>query len=202
MVKGMPKSFWKHFGTPGEEFFDHFRVLLNSEIVLEAFWELCWGGKSLFRVLTRPFWKVLDTFWRGFWRQFGVFFRWSIQYEFLLNFDKIFYGLWYYAHKQNLAKSMEGIAKMKAHGCSILNPFENGEWKDFRKEFEIILGPGWHSEAYSKAMLVKYYFLKGPESIGVNWLPSPPPKIGGFWSPVGGIREGLTRRDTPTGSAD
>ena len=71
-------------------------------------------------------------------------------------------------HKQNLAKSMEGIAKMKAHGCLLLNPFDNGEWEDFRKEFEPILSPGWNSEAYSKAMLMKYVFLKGSESVGVN----------------------------------
>ena len=43
--------------------------------------------------------------------------------------------------------------------------------------------------------------FEGSESVGVSWDP-PAPKIEGFWSPVGGIREGLTRRDTPTGSAD
>ena len=80
------------------------------------------------------------------------------------------------------------------------------DWKLILEGFWVwdggIFGPDWPSEAYLKAMLMNYAFLKGSESVGVSWLPPPPPKIEGFWSPVGGIREGLTRRDTPTGSAD
>ena len=70
---------------------------------------------------------------------------------------------------------MEGLAKIKVHGCLLLNPFDNGEWEDFRTEFEPILGPGWSSEAYSKAMLMKYVFLKGSESVGVSCPPPPSP---------------------------
>ena len=63
---------------------------------------------------------------------------------------------------------MEGNAKIKHHGWLLSNPYDNEGWEDFRTEFETILGPSWSSEAYSKAIVIKYVFFKGSESVGVS----------------------------------
>ena len=58
--------------------------------------------------------------------------------------------------------------KSKLSCCSLLNVIGNRFWKDFGDGMEAFLRPDWPSEAYSKAMLMKYVFLKGSESVGVS----------------------------------
>ena len=173
--------------------------MLSSKIVLETSWELCSGWKLIFQVPIRPFWRVLESFWESVWRYFGISCRYRFHNRSLYDFKMIFVWFSYPLDKQKWANCMGGPAKIKLSCCSLLNVFGNWFWKDFGDGMEGFLRPDWPLEAYSKAMLMNYVFLKPSELVG---NPPPPPKIGGFWSPVGGIREGLTRRDTPTGSAD
>ena len=124
-----------HFGTLVGGFLNHFGVMLNSQIVLESPWEVCWAWKSIFQVRLRPFWRVLERFWGSFWRYFGIFCRYRFHYEILYDFKTIFDGFWYLVDKQNQAKSMEGSAKINFSCCSLSNVFGNR----FSTEF----GFGW-----------------------------------------------------------
>ena len=156
----------------------------HSDVILDAFWRPCgrlfeafWGhvelrnllGSSL-RVLfrlesefltisppeLRPFWKVLVSFWGGFWNDFGIFCGHRFHHVLLYDFEMIFDGFWYLLDKQNQAKSMEGIAKINFSCCSLSNVFENRFWTGFGCRLEVILGANWPSEATSKASFIQY----------------------------------------------
>ena len=124
-------SFWCHFGVLLGGFWSHFGATLSSKIVLEALWELCSCWKSIFQVLLRPFWKVLESFWGSFWRYFAIFCRYKFHNGFLYDFKMIFVGFWYPLDKQKWPKSMEGGAKIKLSCCLLSNAFASRFGQDF-----------------------------------------------------------------------
>ena len=169
-----------HFGTLVGGFLDHFGVMLRSEIAFEGLWELCSAWKSISPPERRPFWRVLESLWGGFWKYFGIFCRYRFHYEMLHDFKPIFDGFWYSVNKQNRAKSMEGIAKINFSCCSLSNVFENWFWTGFGCRLGAILRPNWPSEATSKASFIQYTNEEGSRWGRSQLTTPPPPKIFSF----------------------
>ena len=161
-----------HFGTLVGRFLDHFGVMLSSEIVLEAPWELCLAWKSIFWVRPRPFWRVLERFWASFWRYFGIFCRYRLHYEILYDLKTIFDGFWYLVDKQNQAKSMEDSAKINFASSLLSSEYGHWFWTEFGVWLGAISSSIRPSEATSNASVIKHENEKESESIN-----DPPPRI-------------------------
>ena len=184
-----------HFGGLVGGFLDRFGVMLSSETVLDALWELCLCRKPISTVRPTPFWRILGSFWEGFWIYFCIFFG----YRFWNRFSFAFALILIHFHTLRTSKS------------------EQIRWEVLQKsnfrivcyrmcleiDFGRILGVGWRQfwvpmgvqKRLGKDVLQSMQMRRGR-----NWITTLPhplnfPVPGPQWEGSG--RESLTRRATP-----
>ena len=131
--------FWCHFGVRMGGFCKHYGVILSSKIVLEAPWTLHSSQTSISTVRLRPFWRILEVAWGGFWRYFSIFFGYRFCNRLASAFKMIFHWFSYPPDKQKWANCRGRPAKIKLSYCLLSNVFWNWFWKDFGFGMEAFL---------------------------------------------------------------